>query len=183
MMQTITASVGRLGGANRPGDVKTVQELLNRVPSAAGGPYPLLAVDAVCGPRTVDAIQKFQVRQLGRGKADGRVDPIGPTLQKLNELGGGAGKDQARVLSSESILKCPHGASVQVLLQGARPLAPSGMPALRASDDFVVMGCLNPICCERVNWIIASDPLVETNIGICVSGSGVPLGKLRIASA
>ena len=183
MMRTITASVGRLGGANRPGDVKTVQELLNRIPGAAGGPYPLLTVDSVCGPRTVDAIQNFQVRQFGRGQADGRVDPIGPTLEKLHELGGEGRAAQVRLLSSESLLKCPHGGSVHVLLRGERPLAPSGMPALRASDDFEVMGCLNPISCDHVNWIVASDPLKATDIGICVSASGVPLGKLRIATA
>jgi len=180
MTLMITASVGRLGGANRPGDVRTVQELLNRVPHAAGGPYPLLAVDSVCGIRTVDAIQKFQVQQLGWGKADGRVDPNGPTLEKLNQLGGTPGPAKPRVLTLATHLSCPHGAPVHVTIKGIRPIGPSGSPALRATDDFQVVGCLLPNPCARVNWVIASDPLTEGNIGICMGGNGAPLGKVRV---
>jgi peptidoglycan hydrolase-like protein with peptidoglycan-binding domain len=83
--KTITASVGRLGGVNRPADVRTVQELLNKVPADSGGPRVKLPVDGVCGTSTGDAIRTFQVRQFGGGMADGRVDPGGPTLRKLNE--------------------------------------------------------------------------------------------------
>jgi hypothetical protein len=182
MGQMITASVGRLGGMNRPGDVKTIQQLLNRVPHAAGGPYPLLAIDSVCGHKTVDAIQKFQTTQLGWNKADGRVDPSGPTLEKLNELGGAVGPPQPRILTAGATLMCPHGATVHVTLRGSRPLGPLGAPSLRASDEFEVMGCTHPGTCDRVSWIVASDPLQESNVGICVSASGVPLGKVRVVS-
>jgi len=47
----LTASVGRMGGVNRPDDVKKVQELLNKVPLPEGGPSVPLAVDSLCGPR------------------------------------------------------------------------------------------------------------------------------------
>jgi len=183
MTQNIAASVGRLGGLNRPPDVKVVQELLNRVPSAAGGPYPLLAVDSVCGPRTVEAIQKFQVQQLGWGKADGRVDPNGPTLQKLNELGGMPGPVQPKVLTTASSLACPHAAPVVATPQRPQSLGPNGAPVLRASDTFKVVGCIHPFRCTSVNWVLASDPLVESNVGICMSAAGAPLGKVRISVA
>ncbi len=80
---TIKSSVG-LGGRNLSADVNTVQQLLNSVTAANGGPQPSLAVDGLVGPKTIGAIQRFQRIQLGF--ADGRVDPAGPTLRRLNEL-------------------------------------------------------------------------------------------------
>ncbi|MDP2898636.1 MAG: peptidoglycan-binding protein [bacterium] len=85
MAITITASVGRMGGVNRPDDVKKVQKLLNKVPQTEGGPKVPLAVDGICGPKTINAIQTFQLRHFGWKGADGRVDPEGRTLFKLNE--------------------------------------------------------------------------------------------------
>jgi len=180
MAQMILAPVGRLGGVNRPSDVKVVQELLNRIPHAASGPYPLLAVDAVCGPKTLDAIQKFQLQQLGWGKADGRVDPNGATLQKMNEMSGNPAPLQPRVLTAATRLRCPHGGSVCVTLHGTPLPGPEGSPALRSTDDFKVVGCLLPARCSWVNWVIASDPLTESSIGICMSAAGAPLGKIRV---
>jgi hypothetical protein len=84
LAKTIVGSVG-INGNNLPGDVKTVQELLNKVPLSSGGPSPLLVVDSVCGQKTKDAIQKFQLKQFGWSGADGRVDPYGQTLAKLNQ--------------------------------------------------------------------------------------------------
>jgi hypothetical protein len=40
MAKSIAASVGRMGGVNHPDDVKTVQQLLNKVPAQSGGPAP-----------------------------------------------------------------------------------------------------------------------------------------------
>lgn len=81
----ISASVGR-GGVNRTNDVRTIQAALNRLPPASGGPISPLAVDGICGPKTIDAIQKFQLHHFGWKGVDGRVDPDGPTLAKLNQL-------------------------------------------------------------------------------------------------
>src|SRR5262245_3762706 len=86
MAQFISASVGRMGGKNQPEDVVKVQQLLNNVPIGKGGPVAKLDVDSFCGPRTIDAIQKFQLHHFGWKGADGRVDPDGPTLAKLNEF-------------------------------------------------------------------------------------------------
>jgi hypothetical protein len=101
MAQTITAAVGRMGALNRPDDVKTVQKLLNQVPATSGGPKPLLDPDGICGPKTIAAIQTFQVRHFGWPGADGRVDPNGPTLAKLNQFDGSSPPvtQQVRTLS------------------------------------------------------------------------------------
>ena len=88
MAKTITAAVGRMGAPNRPEDVKTVQQLLNKVPVPSGGPKPLLEPDGLCGQKTIGAIQAFQLRYFGWPGTDGRVDPNGPTLAKLNEFDG-----------------------------------------------------------------------------------------------
>jgi hypothetical protein len=64
--------------------VLTVQRLLNGVPPGEGQPTPLLAEDGWIGPKTVGAINRFQKKQFGW--QDGRVDPKGPTLRRLNAL-------------------------------------------------------------------------------------------------
>jgi hypothetical protein len=87
-MASISESVGRMGGKNRPDDVVTVKQLLNGVGPAKGGPSPPLPVTAHCDQKSIDAIQKFQLHHFGWSIADGRVDPDGPTLAKLNELSG-----------------------------------------------------------------------------------------------
>jgi hypothetical protein len=46
--------------------VQIVQSLINAVPPAKGGPYPLLGVDGLCGPMTCGAIRRFH--------ADGQID-------------------------------------------------------------------------------------------------------------
>ncbi len=103
MARRISASVGRMGGVNRPDDVKTVQELLNQVPPGSGGPKPPLAVDGICGPKTINAIQTFQLHHFGWKGADGRVDPGGPTLEKLNEYD--VAKQQPHLLSIRCVLE------------------------------------------------------------------------------
>src|SRR5215470_4381935 len=99
---TISTSVG-VGGKNLAADVRTVQELLNSVPTASGGPLPLLAVDGLIGPKTTAAIQRFQKAQFGW--ADGRVDPGGPTIARLRTFAkprGGADFDKGEAATAQS---------------------------------------------------------------------------------
>ena len=84
MARKLNASVGRMGGVNYRDDVITVQQLLNQVPITSGGPSPPLNVDGICGSKTINAIQVFQVKQFGWSMADGRVDPNGATHTRLN---------------------------------------------------------------------------------------------------
>lgn len=72
----ITSSVGK-DGINKKPDVKKIQAALNIVyPSLA------LAIDGICGPKTIRRIEKFQRRFMQ--KPDGRIDPGGRTLKRLN---------------------------------------------------------------------------------------------------
>ena len=92
MAFTLTASVGRMGGLNRTDDVRKVQIALNKVPATSGGPpKPLETTTGVCGPKTIEAIQLFQIKHFGWCGADGRVDVNGVTHQKLNEFDGPVG--------------------------------------------------------------------------------------------
>lgn len=81
----IAASVG-IKGVNKADDVRTIQQALNDVPPGQGRPTLALVVDGLCGPRTKDTIQKFQVKHFGWKFADGRVDPLKRTIAKLNQL-------------------------------------------------------------------------------------------------
>jgi len=85
MGRTISASVG-VNAANRKSDIITVQELLNKVPPAQGGPEPQLKVDGLCWQKTQSAIRNFQSKNMGHRWPDGRVDPAGKTLARLNEF-------------------------------------------------------------------------------------------------
>lgn len=115
MQRNIRASVGAMGGVNLIEDVRTVQELLNGVPPGQGGPAPPLVVDGVCGPKTINAIQKFQLHHFGWSGADGRVDPGGPTIQKLNELNqSSAHNTYVCTLYSP----CPPDAQIHSLMSG-----------------------------------------------------------------
>jgi putative peptidoglycan binding protein len=67
-------------------DVVTIQQLLNDIAPANGGASPPLKVDGICGPKTKHAIQAFQLQHFGWKLADGRVDPGGATLAKMNAL-------------------------------------------------------------------------------------------------
>lgn len=80
---TIEKSVG-LGGVNRKEDVLKIQRLLNLIAPSDGGPVPPLAEDGLIGPKTQGAIRAFQ--QFHQVASDGRVDPGGPTLKKMNEV-------------------------------------------------------------------------------------------------
>src|SRR5262245_45527653 len=81
MARQLSASVG-VGGRNVAPDVTSVQELLNLAPGGLDGPPFPVVVDGVIGPETVGAINRFQSKNFGW--ADGRVDPNGKTLAKLN---------------------------------------------------------------------------------------------------
>jgi peptidoglycan hydrolase-like protein with peptidoglycan-binding domain len=84
--KSLVASVG-YGGANAAADVMTVQFLLNCVPVSQGGPMKDLAVDGIVGPKTMQAIQRFQKTQFGW--SDGRIDPEkygGTTIVELKKF-------------------------------------------------------------------------------------------------
>lgn len=190
MAKSITASVGRMGGVNFPNDVKVVQALLNNVPQASGGPPVKLQADGSCGPKTMDAIQKFQMRHFGFAGADGRVDPNGRTLAKLNEFDSGGPflppmPSPFPPLTTESVMLCPHGGAVTCFPAG-RPfvgLSAGGVP-LAMSDPGVVAGCPFPTPWLRVQWVSsASQTLDIRSTGLCLNAANIPQGTVVIARA
>lgn len=80
MLNTISASVG-FQGVNLQNDVRVIQNLLNSVSAAHGGPLSSLMVDGLCGPITIAAIRRFQ--SFHRGQASGIVEPVGYTWMAL----------------------------------------------------------------------------------------------------
>ena len=85
MSVQITGSVGR-GGKNGKADTRKIQKLLNAI-----YPATLLEVDGQCGAKTVRRVERFQ-RRFSR-RPDGRVDPRGRTLKRLNAAAPGLQKD------------------------------------------------------------------------------------------
>jgi peptidoglycan hydrolase-like protein with peptidoglycan-binding domain len=85
--EEISASVGQ-DGENQTDDVLIVQILLNQVPAESGGPEAMLVPDGAMGPKTVAAIEGFQRTHFGSDLVDGRVDPAGRTMKRLEEVVG-----------------------------------------------------------------------------------------------
>src|SRR5206468_8508461 len=92
----IRRSVGQ-GGANDPDDVIAIQQALNAVDPAQGGPALRLETDGKVGPLTTAAIGKFQ--KVNTGFVDFRVDPGKATIQALNRI----------LAASPAILAAPGG--------------------------------------------------------------------------
>ena len=85
-MSTITGSVGR-GGANRPDDVRLIQDMLNQNAAATG---QTVDTDGRIGPKTIAAIEAFQRAVVGMANPDGRIDPGGKSFQALSQGGSAA---------------------------------------------------------------------------------------------
>ena len=81
----IKGSVGA-GGNNGIADTRKIQKLLNAI-----FPSTLLSVDGDCGPKSIRRIRRFQKRFMA--KLDGRVEPAGRTLKKLNAAAPGMQTD------------------------------------------------------------------------------------------
>jgi len=87
-MPDIKASVGS-GGHNDFDDVLIVQTLLNQIPIAEGGAFPVLDLDGWAGQGTSKAITAFQIKQFKF--SDGRVDPGKQSITRLNALSSAPG--------------------------------------------------------------------------------------------
>ena len=75
-----------IGCTNNKIDVGNIQDALGRIKPADGGAVPPLVIDGLCGKKTIDAIQKFQLKHFGWSGADGKIFPDGQTLKKINEI-------------------------------------------------------------------------------------------------
>ncbi|QDV46262.1 hypothetical protein Enr13x_61710 [Stieleria neptunia] len=78
----LSASVGHRG-ANQHKDVLGVQDAINKVPLDEGGSPVPLKLDGKCGPKTIKAIQRFQLHHFGWGGCDGLIEVGKQTYLKL----------------------------------------------------------------------------------------------------
>ena len=98
------------------------------------------------------------------------------------------------ILTTASVLICPHGGSVQAITSNVQVLA-AGAPVLRSSDTFVVAGCpfvigVKPSPCLTVQWIVADvrgqaaggATLSQSSVGLCLNDLQAPQGVAVIVS-
>jgi hypothetical protein len=110
----IGASVGSFPATNRRADQLIIRTRLNMIPPASGGPQPKVTAEIADGRATaelVQAIKAFQNRHVEPRFRDGRIDPGGRTLRKINELTANA---TPGVLPSPGVLPNPGPAMPDV---------------------------------------------------------------------
>jgi len=175
MAKSINGAVGKMGSPNMSPDVRTVQQMLNNVPSSEGGPDSNIIVDGRCGPALIGFIQDFQAEQFDRVVEDGKVHPGGQTITRLNTY------DDYPALTASSTLWCPHGGKVS-----ARPartvigLDASEAP-LTLTDVFHIAGCPLDTPCVKVKWVTSPCKILDAqSVGQCVTKANVPQGLVVI---
>ncbi len=100
-MVSITSSVGK-GGSNKSSDVKRIQALINQCMQLLA-PLKPLKVDGLIGNKTITAITEFQRKVVGMRLPDGRVDPGGNTLGKMNKSSKDGGMGNAAGVASSAM--------------------------------------------------------------------------------
>ena len=99
------------------------------------------------------------------------------------------------LLTTASILMCPHGGTVTAVSSNTRATA-GGAPLVRASDTFIIAGCpftlpsATPSPCVTVQWISPDArsraggdfTLSEASVGLCLAATQAPQGTVLISS-
>jgi hypothetical protein len=96
------------------------------------------------------------------------------------------------LLTTSSIMMCPHGAQVMVISGNTRVKA-GGDFVVRSTDIFTIVGCpVNiagaPHPCVQVQWVlpnarsqvISDFTLSESSIGLCLAPDMAPQGPVLI---
>jgi hypothetical protein len=99
----------------------------------------------------------------------------------------------ANLLTTASVMMCPHGGTISVITQNTKVMT-GGSPLVRSST-FVIAGCSlaalpTPSPCVQVNWVKpdgksqAGDDftLSEDSVGLCLAGTMAPQGNVAIDS-
>jgi hypothetical protein len=99
------------------------------------------------------------------------------------------------LLTTNSVMMCPHGGQVQAISTNTRAQASSGF-LLRSSDTFMIAGCpfiiaLVPHPCMQVQWVqpatgskaVSDFTLTEASVGLCVAADMAPQGTVLISMA
>jgi hypothetical protein len=97
-----------------------------------------------------------------------------------------------------SVLRCPHGGTVQITSSNAKTSAAGALMA-GATDTFVVSGCPFqipavvpiPSPCVQVLWLVpdfrlrivgGTPTLSKSDAGLCLSAAGIPQGPVTVDS-
>jgi hypothetical protein len=98
------------------------------------------------------------------------------------------------LLTTASVMMCPHGGTVQPITTDTRVRA-AGSPVLLASDTFVIVGCLltlpsGPHPCVSVNWAVPAAEsqavgdatLTEASVGFCSAADQAVQGVVLVVA-
>jgi hypothetical protein len=99
------------------------------------------------------------------------------------------------LLTTSSVLMCPHGGTVTAISSNARARAQGGF-VLRPTDTFVVGGCPfmigpKPSPCVLVRWVVSGlrgkvlggQVLTDASVGLCLSPENAPQGTALVVVA
>ena len=147
----LDGSVGN-GGTNRPDDVVAIQSSLNSVIAAMGGPGEQLKEDGIAGPRTQNAILRFQQHWVAF--RDSRIDPERATLHALNRAVGAS-------LAASVPVGVPEAAGEAVAagptpVGAPKPPKPPKPPVLTDDDKVAIMKAGIRLGMVRTVWLPAA---------------------------
>jgi len=99
----------------------------------------------------------------------------------------------AGLLTTSSVLMCPHGGSVQITSTNTRAKASDALAT--ASDTFMITGCpvvigTQPHPCVLIQWVVTATRckaggqalLNESSVGLCLAPDQAPQGTAQIVS-
>lgn len=131
----LDGSVG-YNGSNGKSDVAAIQCSLNAVMPNMGGAMAILAEDGIAGPKTQNAILRFQTHWVNF--RDSRIDPGGATLRALNRAVGA------------SLAAAPAGPSI--VQAGPKPPKP---PQVSDADKLAIMKAAIRYATVKALWLPA----------------------------
>jgi hypothetical protein len=101
----------------------------------------------------------------------------------------------ANLLTTASMMICPHGGTVQVISSNTKVKA-AGSYLLRSTDTFMIVGCpfvlgIPPHPCVRVQWVqpalqsktISNPHLTTESVGLCVAADQAVQGTVLMIIA
>lgn len=146
----LDSSVGYHGGNSR-GDVIAIQSSLNSVLPSLGGAIEVLNEDGLAGPKTQNAILRFQTHWVKF--RDSRIDPDGATLRALNGAVGAA------------FTGFPAGPLLQTASATTKP------PQLAESDKLEYMKAAIRYGMVKTRWLPKTYQTVLSGIRIATKAS------------
>ncbi|TAJ84537.1 hypothetical protein [Reyranella sp.] len=139
----LDGSVG-YNGTNRTDDVVAIQSSLNSVLAAMGGPGEALAEDGIAGPKTQNAILRFQEHWVPW--RDSKIEPDKGTLHALNRAVGSSLAAAVPVMATAG--PTPVGAP--------KPPKPPAAPYFTFEDKQAIMQAGIRLGMVRTVWLPAA---------------------------